>query len=349
MTLSLTRICFTDIPSSRILPLNHPPVRDTARVKQGAPVPLELKFLIFQSLIIIPFIAGSIMRGSVKDPAALSKHILRANLTLIEPPIILWSIWGLAIRSDLAFLPVAGLMLVTAGFLLGGATLPLLTLRGTGKKTYLISASLANHGFTMGGFICYLFLNETGLGLSSIFLIYFIPYTFIIIFTYARAGQGGLTLASLKDIITDARNLPLLSSVTALALLATGVPRPDLPVPVDILIMMSILLYYLTLGLAFELKDVRALGIVHLVLGSIKFIILPAATFLVLRLVELDREVALVIQIQSFMPAAVYSVVTSVLFDLDGRLASSLFVVNTLVFMVLVFPLLFLLHSFGLL
>jgi predicted permease len=46
--------------------------------------------------------------------------------------------------------------------------------------------------------------------------------------------------------------------------------------------------------------------------------------------------------IQSIMPVAVYSVVSSILFELDSRLASGMFVVNTALFLVLVLPLLML-------
>jgi predicted permease len=39
------------------------------------------------------------------------------------------------------------------------------------------------------------------------------------------------------------------------------------------------------------------------------------------------------------MPVAVYSVVSSILFDLDSDLASAMFVINTLVFLFLILPL----------
>jgi predicted permease len=309
---------------------------------------LELKFIIFQSLIIVPFIVGSLMRKIVTDPSAISKRVIGINLTLLEPPVILWSIWGLEIHREFAFLPLAGLAIVITGFLLGTATLPLLGLRGASVKTYLISSSLANHGFTMGGFICYLFLKETGLGLSSIFLIYFMPYTFMIIFTYARMGPGGPTLRSLGEFLRGFQNMPLYAALAALLLQFMEIPRPGIRPPVDLLIMASIILYYWTLGLTFNLKDVLSLRREHLTLAAIKFLAVPGLAFLALRLAGLDRDVATVIQIESFMPAAIYSVVTAILFDLDTRLASSLFVINTLLFIVIVFPVMFLLRGVGL-
>lgn len=310
---------------------------------------LELKFIIFQSLIILPFIAGTLMRKAFADTSAVSKRVIAVNLALLEPPAILWSIWGLELHRDLAYLPLAGLAIVTAGFLLGMATLPLIGLSGAARKTYLISSSLANHGFTMGGFICYLFLKETGLGLSSIFIIYFMPYTFMIIFTYARMGPGRLPLRSLGEFLTGRQNMPLYAALAALILQFLDIPRPDIDPPVDFLIMASIVLYYWTLGLTFSFKDVFPLGREHAALAAIKFLAVPGLAFLALRIAGLEREVSTVIQIQSFMPAAIYSVVTAVLFDLDARLASSMFVVNTLIFILIVFPVMFLLRGAGIL
>ena len=57
-----------------------------------------------------------------------------------------------------------------------------------------------------------------------------------------------------------------------------------------------------------------------------------------LSLLPLDPALKAVIQLQAFMPAAIYSMVTAVLFDLDTDLASGLFVCNTVVFLTAVLP-----------
>jgi predicted permease len=287
------------------------------------------------------------MKPLMADPSAVSKSVIRVNLMLLEPPVIFWSIWGLQVRYDMAVLPAAGLCIVIAGFVLGKLSLPFLRLEGAARKTYLISASLANHGFTMGGFICYLFLKETGLALSSIFIIYFMPYTFLVIFSYAQAGSGKLTLRSARDFILSYRNMPLFAALAALSLLAAGVPRPRLDLPVDLVMMLSVMLYYWTLGLGFDLRDGFALTRGQFALAAIKFLLVPAAAFLLLYRAPIGQEIKSVIQIQAFMPAAIYSVVTAVLFDLDARLASSLFVVNTLIFILIVLPVMFALHGAG--
>ncbi len=310
-------------------------------------MPIILKFILFQLLIIIPFIAGIITKKYFADPAAMSKRIIMINLMVLEPPVILWTIWGLEISCNLALLPAAGLLIVLAGLLAGMILASPLGLEGVGRKTFIISASLANHGFTMGGFICYIFLKETGLGLSSIFISYFVPYTFLIIFSYARAGSGKKYGTGIRDFLISYQNMPLYASLAAIGLIAAGIPRPVLNPPVEPLIMASVALYYWTLGLTVNVKGIASFRREHLALGAVRFLVIPALAHLLLLIVPLDGEARTVIRIQSFMPAAIYSVVTSVLFDLDSRLASSLFLVNTLVFIVIVVPLMVILREAG--
>jgi predicted permease len=309
-------------------------------------VPIILKFILFQLLIVIPFIAGMAMKKMFAEPAEASKRIIMINLMVLEPPVILWTIWGLKMSRDLLFLPAAGLMIVLAGLLAGIIISRLLGLEGAGRKTFIISSSLANHGFTMGGFICYIFLKETGLGLSSIFIIYFVPYTFMVIFSYARAGSGR-TLRGIRNFLTGYQNMPLYAALAAIALLCSGVRRPALNPPLEPFIMVSVALYYFTLGLTANITDISAFRREHIALAAVRFLLIPAVTFLLLLAVPLGGDVKTVIRIQSFMPAAIYSVVTSVLFDLDSRRASSLFLVNTLLFIIIVVPLMVILRQAG--
>jgi predicted permease len=71
----------------------------------------------------------------------------------IEPIIALWSTWGLTLRKDLIMLPLAGLFLVLSGMTFGSVFKRILRLRGKKAATFLISSTLANHGFTMGAFL----------------------------------------------------------------------------------------------------------------------------------------------------------------------------------------------------
>lgn len=304
---------------------------------------IEIKFILFQLVIILPFLTGYISKRFIKNTQDTAKKIIRVNLLSFEPLIVLWSIWGLSLSFDQLFLPLSGLALVLAGFLIGTITVMFTGRKGASRKTYLISSSLANHGFTMGGFICYLIAGEQGLGLSAIYTLYFLPYTFIFIFSYARSVSIAhfFSVKGFIENIFNLQNMPLHAVILAFFLHAIGLRRPDIKFPLDPLLIISIALYYFTLGLNFHFGDFRSTGKEQFLLSLTKFLILPLITFFILRTTGLDSVVKTIILIQSFMPAAIYSVVSSILFDLDSKLASTLFVVNTIVFLILVLPVLF--------
>lgn len=307
------------------------------------------KFFIFQALILAPFAAGYLLKNRLSDAVVFTRKIMRLNLIAIEPLIVLWSIWGMRIGHEYAVLPLAGLALVLAGGGLGQLANSLMGLSGIRKKTFLISASLANHGFTMGGFLCYLLLGEKGLGLSFIFISYFMPYIFLFIFPYAGLKSGEAREGAFKNIwrfLLNPQNMPLLALAAALILHSSGIERPSFPFPVDILMFASLATYYFSLGLNFSFGDFGDIKKENASLALIKFLVLPLLTFLVLRAVPLAPAVKEVIFIQSFMPAAIYSVVSSVLFDLDARLASGMFVFNTILFLLVILPLSFFLRGF---
>ncbi|PKL40086.1 MAG: hypothetical protein CVV44_07685 [Spirochaetae bacterium HGW-Spirochaetae-1] len=310
-------------------------------------MPVEIKFILFQLVIIIPFILGSFLKRQFRNPSGVAQKIVRANLIFVEPFVVIWSIWGLALTPELLLLPLAGLILVLGGFMLGYATVAFTRLKEKSRATYLISSSLANHGFTMGGFLCYIFGGFNGLGMSSIFLVYFMPYIFAVIFPFAgfASRKEGFSLDMLKKLFINRQNMPLYATGLALTLHLFHIPRPAFAFPMDMILMVSISMYYITLGLNFTFSDIKALRPEHLFLALGKFIALPALTWGALRFIELDRDIESVIMLQSFMPAAIYSVLSSILYDLDMRLASGLFVVNTVIFLVVVLPVLFLLNG----
>ena len=308
------------------------------------------RYVLFQALIILPFASGIAAKSLLRvgDPSAFTKRLIRINLVAIEPVIALWSTWGLVLTGELIILPISGLVLMAAGMIFGSVFRRMLDLSGRKGAAFLISSTLANHGFTMGAFLCYLLMGEQGLGLAFLFLSYFMPFVFLVIFPYARRQSEGkpLDMAFARDYFLSLQNMPLFAIILSLVLLALGVKRPHLYFPVDIFIFISMVLYYFTLGVNFQMPAFFSSGRENAALAATKFILVPAVALAVLKALHLDPRVETVIFIQSFMPAAIYSVVASVLFDLDGAFASNLFVWNSMVFLAGVLPVLFLFRDF---
>lgn len=303
---------------------------------------ISTRFALFQALIILPFAAGMVVKRLLRleNPSVFTRKLIKVNLMAIEPVIALWSTWGLALTKELVMLPLSGLALVCAGTIFGYAIKNRLKLSPRKETTFLISSSLANHGFTMGAFLCYLLAGEKGLGLAFIFLSYFMPYIFLVVFPYARMKSTGkgFELGSAMDFFLSLQNMPLFAIIASLLLLAFGISRPAVNFPVDVFIIVSMGLYYFTLGLNFETPAFFASGKENAALAAIKFLLVPALAMAVLRLVHLDPDIETVILVQSFMPAAIYSVVSSVLFDLDAGFASNLFVWNSILFLAGILP-----------
>ncbi len=304
----------------------------------------ELKFAVFQAAIIVPFLIGSVQRNSLKDSEKLSSRLIYLNILLLDPVIILWSIWGLNLSFDMIFLPLAGLILVCGGFMIGVLTSPILLKDSKKRAVFVISSSLANHGFTMGGFLSYFFLGEKGIALSAIFLIYFTPFTFLFIFPYARkksTEDNTFSFKELKAVFFNIKNMPLYAAVTAILLHVPGIERPDIYFPIDVILIFCVALNYYCLGLNFIFSDVKSGKMESVILAVCKFMVIPLIAWVILSFVNLGPDIEAVIMLQSFMPAAVYSVVASLLFGLDSNMASRLFVINTVIFILIILPLLF--------
>jgi hypothetical protein len=302
------------------------------------------KFLIFQVMILVPFLAGPVVKRKFRDPSKLSKGIININLIFIEPLIVFWSVWGLSLNKNFIILPLAGVLMVFLGMSAGAIFNTILKLADKKRATFLIGSCLANHGFTMGGFLCYLLFGEKGLALSLIFISYFMPLIFLFIFPYARgAGRREQVaettgLKRLRPFFLSLQNMPLYALLTAVILQLAGLARPEYNLSLDPLLLTSVGLYYFSLGTNFRSVDIKGALKENLALGAIKFLIVPLVVFIFLKWLPLETAAKQVIMLEAFMPVAIYSVISSILFDLDSGLASGMFVLNTLFFLFLVLP-----------
>jgi hypothetical protein len=281
----------------------------------------------------------------IQSPDQLARRIVLVNLCMFDPIIILWTVWGLAISKELVYLPISGLCIVMIGFFAGHFLAMILNLSQKAHGTFVITSSLSNHGFTLGGYICYLLLGEQGLALSYIFLLYFVFYLFLFIFPYARWIQASQEHISSKQLIISSlinvRNIPLYTTIFAIFLNKCHVMRPAIDMPVECFLLTSISIYYFSLGLTYSVTHQISYKKHHLALICVKFIISPLIALFLTCLLPLDTSMQSVVIIESFMPVAILAVVVAIIFDMDTRMASNLFVWNTILFLIFVFPLIY--------
>lgn len=311
-------------------------------------MPAGHKLIIFWGIIILPFVCGAILNSRLLEPQKIARNLININLFTLEPLILLWIIWGLKLDMELIILPAAGILTVFTGFLIGRLFVQFLRLDKISRASYIITSSLSNQGMTMGGLLCFMIAGERGLALASIYIIYYLPFVFTVIFPYAKisaaknsdtgTGDSIFSLKQFRSFFLNLQNLPLAGIFVAVILQLCGISRPDFNFPLEVLLALAIAIYYLTLGINFKIGDLTSFMHELTAISLTKFVMIPLLTFIILQLIDFDRNIELVILLQSFSPAAIYSVISSILFDLDSRMTSGIFVMNSLLFLFVVMP-----------
>lgn len=298
------------------------------------------KFLVFIFLIYGMLLVGYLTRrgGWVGDH--MSASIMRKTIIFIEPIIIVLTFWAMQIADTrLLALPLAAALLSSLNLIPARIFSEFHRHAPDERGAYLGGSMFSNVGTTLGGFICFLLLGEVGLGLSIIYTVYFVPFFFTIGFYVARhySGNAPQTLGeSLKEFLTDpVRFMPNIALVIGLALNFSGRPRPEpLGSLNKTLVFLPVTFYSFSIGLTMRFRKVREYFPECVSMSLIKFLISPAIGIGLAYLLGLpsfmDGLPLKVVFIESAMPAAIFSLVLSRLFNLNQDLANSCWVFTTL-------------------
>lgn len=213
----------------------------------------------------------------------------------------------------------------------------------------MLACALSNQGYTMGGLVCYLLFGAIGLGLSRIYVAFWPPLVVLVLFPLANSYSGRSGKKSMGPVIFEGiwhvRSLSMVGLGMGIAFSLLKVPYPrwiETYYLLKILVIAGTFVSFGVVGLSLHPDHIGKYGRLYLSQGFVKFIIAPLVSLVVVVLLgfrarELPGAVAV---IQGFMPTAVNSVLIGNLFGLNTRMASALFVVNTVIFLVLVLPIL---------
>lgn len=304
-------------------------------------------FILFSTLVYGFLLAGWGFRklAPAFDHNGVSKLVSRISLIGIETPSFLIVLWGVNKELFTANLKLALFPIVLSavfggvGFLFSGM-LRRKDIRYRGAFT--LSAMVSNNGMTLGGFLCLLFLGETGLRLSQIYTLFLLPYVVFALFPLAKTlGQRariseGAGLEEKKAIFLDPSIiLPLTSIITGLTLNLTGVPFPEvLDLILPFLVMASVAGYSVSFGLGLHFSSFRTYWKACVAMVPIKFVLGPLLGVFFAFLLGFSpggTPMAFrVILIQTSMPSAIMSVVLAKIYDLDDHLSVNIWLFTTL-------------------
>ena len=306
-------------------------------------------FLVALAVIIGGVLCGYLLRRlRILDEC----HGPRISLLVVAiglPVITCLSVWPIAIESRFTLLPVIQVLSFIVVLLICVRLSRFHGLGKTDRGTFVLACALSNQGYTMGGLVCYLLFGAIGLGLSRIYVAFWPPLVVLVLFPLANSYSGRSGKKSMGPVIFEGiwhvRSLSMVGLGMGIAFSLLKVPYPgwiETYYLLKILVIAGTFVSFGVVGLSLHPDHIGKYGRLYLSQGFVKFIIAPLVSLVLVVLLgfrarELPGAVAV---IQGFMPTAVNSVLIGNLFGLNTRMASALFVVNTVIFLVLVLPIL---------
>ena len=300
---------------------------------------------------------GARRRGLVGEHIAKPMHFV--TVSFVWGAVALLSLWRLPpLSANLWLILIEPILVAVPAF----AVIPIARRMGCdNKQTGVIAtaAGLGNLGFTLGAYLCYTLLGGPD-GQGEAALAYAVGMVnlmamsgVLMLYPVARhfGGQEEGDPSIAKLIITsffDLRALMVHCAIVGVVLAYLSVPYPAV---FDDYYVLDVLFYlggfggYFGIGLRLRLGDARRYLREHLLLAGVKYAGIPLLAVGILALVNLTPAPLSVlgqkvVVVEAFMPVAIQCVMIANLFHLDGRMASTLWLVNTVIFAVIPLPIL---------
>ncbi len=308
------------------------------------------RFIVIVSAVVLATLMGYLSRKKGWLPEESAGKIILYSVLLFWTPSSLLVLWKLELSLSLIVLPVFYPLQVI--FLLPIGYFIVKLLRGVDSRTVgtlFIAMLISNIGFTMGGFVCFCLYGMVGLAYTQL---YCASWTIPIIgFGYPIARRFGETDKKLDfkfivQSLIDIRALPVVGTIAGLGLNIWGIEPISAIYEfhiVDVFVIIAILSSFFTIGLQLHFSSIKEYRYFHVILSLVKFVISPLIAIILLGIIQymffdipdLARKVII---IESLTPTAIFTVIIATLFNLRPRLAGILFVVNTIIFLIIVLP-----------
>ena len=297
-------------------------------------------------------ITGHSVATKLTLPDLWARRIMTFVLISFDWIIVLLVIWRMDLTRQLFWVPVVGVVLMLTIVGLSAVIFSFFKLQRKSFLSIILTAGLSNLGFTGGAFIAYIFLGIPALAIANIYLVLWLPVVFFIFFPLLKLNELRIVDSNAKlDIRTflDIRFIILPAMAAALYLNLTNVQFPQFVNKlriIDILVYVASALAFFAIGLQVNLSRLKNYTRLYFPLSAVKFILTPVVALLLLWTLalmgcELTDLMKKVILIMALTPTAIFAVAMSNIFDLDGPLASAIWLVTHGIFIILIIPLLF--------
>lgn len=308
-----------------------------------------IRFLIFAGFGVASLWAGYFARKHEWIREEVSRAVHWHTVVWVWSLVSMISLWRAPLgQGDMWLVLISLLTVAGAAF----AVIPMAKALGCTREqvgVLSVAAGGGNLGFTMGAYICYSLLDpgEIALGIAIAFVSVMQVFSIILLYPVARhfSPREASDMSLPRLIITsifDVRSMPLFAALAGQLL---GILGPEAPKQIGTWHIIDVLFYmgsfggYFGIGLRLRLGgSLKGFARPHAILASIKFLLLPVLSWVLLWLIaRTGRPVTAVahevVMIEAFMPTAIQTVMIANLFHLDTRLASAIWLWNTVLFL----------------
>ncbi len=282
----------------------------------------------------------------------LAKKVMTIVLTVFSWSTTLLIMWQMELTKGLVWIPVIGVVVLLTMTTFSYVFFGLHKLDAKSRLTMTLAGGLSNLSYTGGAFVCYAFFGIAGLGPAQLYLAIWLPIVFLFFIPLLKVielrgrNESG---TGLMGLVLDKRMLIVPAVIVGIVLNLAQIKMPVFITKfhfLDALVYVASSLSFFAIGLRLRLHRLKNYIRLYFSLGAVKFILTPAVAMLLLWLLSLANWqmsplAKKVIIVQSFAPSAIIMVTFSNVFDLDARLGSALWVVNTGVFAAIIVPILF--------
>ncbi len=305
-----------------------------------------IQIITFLADIVLPLFIGYILAHKTKVKRYQMEKLLKLNIYLLYPLLISLSTWIVTINKELLWLPIVGLMTPLIGGGIGFITGKKRFEEPLERGSYTISYMLSNRG-TIGGLVAFIILGEIGYGYNQFslifntFTLYMIAYP--IASYFSQISKGTTVKIRIRDILFTRNQIPVLGIILGVSLNLLKIPRPIiLGEFFNILIHIVAWCALLPIGMNIDFKEMSKFKKLIPEISILKFLFMPLLMVFISSFIISDEIMLKTIVIHSSAPAAINSVIVSKIHNLNIHLTIMAFVATTAIYIVVVFPILFL-------
>lgn len=300
-----------------------------------------------------PLLAGYIayQRGRISD--ALCNALIRFNIIVMATLLAVLSFWVMPLSKSLLWLS-----LFSALFMLVPGSIAYLTFARRHKDAlsrgaYYMSAMLTNIG-TIAGLSAFILYDEVGFAYVQIVssfqvgLLVLVCFPLAAMFRAQGAKEGTRVHLSLRELFLTPNQVPVLGLIAGLALNVYGVERPAvLGTAFQALVHIGAWTALFPVGCLVDFS--RALPYIKKTadLIPLRFLLTPLIFFGLCRLLFADSVLIGSVLLIAAAPTAINAVLTARLYKLNVDLTVASFLVTTVIYLLLFYPLFFLYVTHG--